>query len=154
QRQQLGDCLKTWKCPFQQVATVGKSLAAVKNANAAGVPFHVVLADCRLVTGNEFVELQELAAFPHLSVIGLGSPPDELSKEHLRGLGIRHVLHDPVRPSALFNALVSVLSVRNHQASREKDRSTQLQPRELKLTGHILVAEDNPINQLYIVELL
>lgn len=24
QRQQLGDCLRTWKCPFEQVATVGK----------------------------------------------------------------------------------------------------------------------------------
>ncbi len=63
-------------------------------------------------------------------------------KEHLRGLGIRHVLHDPVRPSVLFNALISVLSVGNANPLREEDRSMQPQQLESTLTGHILVAED------------
>ena len=154
ERRQLGESLRSWDCPFQQVATFEEAFAAVQSATSEGIPVHVVLADCRFATGNEFVQLQELAALPDLHVIGLGALPDTLSRDHLYGLGVKHVLPDPVRPSALFNALVSVLSVTNGTASYEEDRPTLLQQQVLKLSGHILVAEDNRINLLYIVELL
>ena len=154
EQRQLGDDLRSWDCLFQQVATVEEALAAAQSAAAEGIPVRVVLMDCRLATGNKFVQFQKLAALPDLHIIGLGILPDALSRDHLYGLGVKHMLPDPVRPSALFNALVSVLSVTNGTASYEEDRPTLLQQPVLKLSGHILVAEDNRINQLYIVELL
>ncbi|MEX2188368.1 MAG: PAS domain-containing protein [Pirellulales bacterium] len=154
EQRQLGDCLHSWNCPFVHVATVGEALAEVRNAIAADAPLQVLLADCRLVAGDEFGQLQELVAFSGLHVIGLGSPPDELSRAHLRQLGVRHVLGHPVRPSALFGALVSVMSETIGAASDTESCSRRLQQQEVTLSGHVLVAEDNRINQLYIGELL
>jgi CheY-like chemotaxis protein len=151
ERRQLADCLQSWNCLFEQVATVVEALAAANRANAAGSPFHVVMADSRLVAGDEVLQLKKLAAIEDLHIIGLGNPHDELAKQHLLRLGVRHVLPDPIRPSVLFNALASVLSVTESRTSRQEDRST---PQKLKLSWHILVAEDNRINLLYIVELL
>ena len=154
ERQQLAECLQSWNCSFEHVSTIGEALVAAKNAVADNLPFHVVLADCRLVTGEEFVQIQKLAAVPLLQVIGVCSQSDEISRKHLRGLGVRHVLHAPVRPSALFNLLVSVLSVSGSLTSTEAERLVLQEHSDPKLSGHILLAEDNRINQLYIVELL
>jgi Amt family ammonium transporter len=154
ERFQVAEYLRSWECPFQQVANVNEALAAVQSATAAGDPVRIILADCRLVTGDEFVQLQELAALPDLHVIGLGVPPDELSRNHLYGLGIQHLLNDPIRPSVLFDTLTKVLSVRQGAAPFEADRPSLPPVQEVTLSGHILVAEDNRINQLYMVELL
>ena len=154
ERSQVAECLGSWGCPLQQVATVNEALAAVRAAAAAGDPVRIILADCRLVAGDEFLQLQKLAAEPNVHVIALGTPPDELSRNHLYGLGVQHVLEDPIRPSVLFETLTQVLSVRKGAAPIETDRPPLPPQLEAKLSGHILVAEDNRINQLYITELL
>ncbi|MEQ9410232.1 MAG: PAS domain S-box protein [Fuerstiella sp.] len=154
ERQQLADCLHQWNCPFEQVATAKDGLAAIQHAAAAGAPVQIVLADYGLVTGHEYVELKKLAAVRRPAIVALGSLRDDLSRDHLFGLGVKHILSDPIRPSALFNALVSVLSVNVDDAFHANDQSAVCRQPEEKLTGHILVAEDNRINQLYIVELL
>ena len=154
ERLQVGQCLSNWGCPFEQVATVAGALEAVGRARAAGSPFGIVLADCRLVTGDEYVLLQKLAAMPGLHVIGLGAPPDNITTEYLHSLGVRHVLRDPVRPSALFNAICSTLSVTDGTAADKKPDGTPLSPPAVTIAGRVLVAEDNAINQLYIAELL
>ncbi len=153
EREQIGDCLRAWGCPALQVATAREALEAVIQAEANGAPFGVVLIDCRLVLGDEYIILQKLAAHPRLPLISLGSEDDSESAAYLLRLGVRHLLRDPVRPSALFNALSSVLSV-----SVLPPSTTELSeaPAEslVKVSGHVLVAEDNHINQMFIVELL
>jgi CheY-like chemotaxis protein len=66
------------------------------------------------------------------------------------------VLADPVRPSSLFNVLISVLSSSGKTKKTRQEDGEELTTRQTpeSLTGHLLVAEDNRINQLYIVELL
>ena len=49
--------------------------------------------------------------------------------------------------------MISVLSARENSDTQREAPSVQLAP-PVKLSGHILVAEDNRINQLYLVELL
>ena len=154
ERLQIGECLSNWGCPFEQVATVADALETVVRTGAAGTHFAIVLADCRLVTGGECVLLQKLAAMPGLHVIGLGTPPDNITTEHLHSLGVRHVLRDPVRPSTLFNVMCSTLSVTDGIVADKELYGTPLRPPAVTIAGHILVAEDNKINQLYIVELL
>jgi hypothetical protein len=51
----------------------------------------------------------------------------------------------------LFDTLAKVLSVAKEVATTKTDSPSPGQP-EAKLSGHILVAEDNRINQLYIIE--
>ena len=154
ERKQIGDSLQAWECPFEQVATLQQALEAVARAEAAGAPFAVMLADCRLVVGDEFVLLQKLATQSRLPIIGLGTNPDDETIAYLHQLGVRHVLRDPVRPSALFNALASVLSVDAAHLPHDDGQGETRQEQPSRLSGHVLVAEDNRINQMFIVELL
>ena len=154
ERKQIGDSLQAWECPFEQVATLAKALAAVARAEAAGAPFAVALADCRLAVGDDYVLLQKLAEHSRRPIIGLGTNPDDETIAYLHQLGARQVLRDPIRPSALFNAMISVLSVNSPTASpnQTSDGATDQQP--TTFSGHILVAEDNHINQMFVSELL
>lgn len=152
ERKQIGDSLQAWKCPFEQVATLAEALEAITRAEVAGAPFAVVLADCRLVVGDEFVLLQKLATQSRLPIIGLGTNPDDETIAYLHQLGVRHVLRDPIRPSALFNALASVLTITSPTLSSNRKFAADSQPS--KFSGHILVAEDNHINQILVRELL
>lgn len=153
ERQQIGDCLRAWGCPVEQVATAHEALQAVVQAEATGVPFGVVLVDCRLVVGDEYIILQKLAAFPRLPLIGLSAEEDNESAAHLILLGVRHLLCDPVRPSALFDALSSVLSISAPSSPSRPELAPPPEPIK-PFTAHVLVAEDNHINQLFVVELL
>jgi PAS domain S-box-containing protein len=151
-RKQIGDCLLAWECPFEQAATLSDALEFVARAEAAGTPFDVALADCRLVEGDEYVLLQKLAKMPRLPIVGVGTNPSDETIAYLQELGVRHVLRDPVRPSALFNALASVLSV--FVSRRTDDQAPIADEDTAPLSGQLLVAEDNFINQMFIVELL
>ncbi|HUQ69436.1 MAG TPA: response regulator, partial [Planctomycetaceae bacterium] len=154
ERRHISDNLQAWACPFEQVATLLEALEAVTRAEADGNPFAVVLADCRLAVGDEYMLLQKLAEHSRRPIIGLGMNPDDETIAYLRRLGARHILRDPIRPSALFNALISVLSVNPPTASphQTSDATTNQQP--TTFSGHILVAEDNHINQMFVSELL
>lgn len=153
-RSQIGECLRAWGCQAKQVADVREALEAVERADELASPFGVVLADCRLAVGDEYVLLARLARHPYLPIIGLGGGDDEASVEYLRQIGVRHILHDPVRPSALYNAISSVLSITDIPGASARDGCDLPAPTDAGLAGHILVAEDNRINQLYVVELL
>jgi len=153
ERKHIGDNLQAWGCPFEQVATLTEALEAVASAEAAGDPFAVILADCRLAVGDEYILLQKLANNSRRPIIGLGTNPADDTIAYLHQLGARHVLRDPIRPSALFNAMTSVLAVTSPTAPPQptSDAAAEQPP---TISGHILVAEDNHINQLYVRELL
>ena len=148
-RRQIADCLEDWGCHFQSVATLRDAIEAVTHAKAEGQPFAVVLADCRLGIGDEFGHLQKLVRRPDLPVIGLGFSESNDLANLLHQLGLRHLLSDPIRPSALFNALSSVLYLTTRKL---KPDAADTQP--TTFSGHILVAEDNHINQMFVRELL
>lgn len=154
ERRQIGDCLESWECPYEHVATLREGVEAVSRAEADGQPFAVVLVDCRLAIGDEFVHLQNLAGRPKLPVIGLGLGEKNDLAEHLHKIGLRHLLRDPVRPSTLFNALTSVLPDSPSPAAPSPLPVVIDEDHAATFAGHILVAEDNKINQMYIRELL
>lgn len=153
ERRQIGDCLRAWGCSVDVVATVKEALDAVQLAEVSGKPMSIVLADCRLAIGDEYILLQKLAETPRLPIIGLGSEDDFEAAAYLQRLGIRQLLHDPVRPSTLYDALTSVLAVTVVPAPRTSEPQVR-QPVPVNLQAHILVAEDNHINQMFVVELL
>jgi Amt family ammonium transporter len=153
ERRQIGDCLRAWGCTVEQVPTAGAALEAVDQADSAGRPVSVLLVDCRLAVGDEYVLLQKLAERPRLPIIGLGSSDDAEATAYLQRLGVRQLLQDPVRPSALYDALASVLSVNVPSVPAPAVPEPTEEP-NAALTAHILVAEDNHFNRLFVVELL
>ena len=85
----------------------------------------------------------------------LADDEDDEAASRLHQLGVRHLLRDPVRPSVLFDALTSVLAVSVPSLTADKQKPTaDREPPSPPFSGHILVAEDNRINQMFIIELL
>lgn len=154
ERRQIADCLNSWGCPYQHVSSLREAVNIVAQAEADGQPFAVILADCRLAIGDEFVHLQSLARRPDVPVIGLGVGEEDDLSSHLRQLGLRCLLRDPIRPSALFNALASVLAVTPPTSAPSPQSDAVVAEQLPTVTGHILVAEDNHINQMFVRELL
>ncbi len=154
ERRQIAVCLKDWGCPCEHVSTLREAIDAVTKAEATSQPIDVVLAECSLAVGDEFVHLQKLARRRYPPVIGLGISESNDIANLLHLFGLRHLLDDPIRPSALFNVLTSLLAVTPSTATSGPKPDTTANEQATTFSGHILVAEDNSINQMFVRELL
>jgi len=153
-RSQVDDCLRGWGCHVEHVPSVPEAFAAIAHAGANHEPFGVVLTDCSLATGDEYIHLQKLSSSSDLPMIGLGAGAGDDQAAHLHRIGLRHLLSDPIRPSGLFDALASVLAVSHPGPTGSHKPPLRTEEPRTTISGHILVAEDNEINQMYVVELL
>ncbi len=171
-RVRILDCLRAWGCPSLTVSTDAEAVQAVTSAASIGAPIRVVLmklpADSGAATGmdstNPFDGSDELTKRHKLieilsneyglPVIGFGAQLESYRKHQLRKLGIRHVLHEPLRPSNLFDSLITLAALEPIESTVTDEanlRQTEVAP---QLTGHVLVAEDNRINQMFVGEIL
>ena len=149
---QIDDCLKEWGCHSESATSLREALSALVHAESAGAPFEVVLLDVYTATGESAVLLQELIG-RKLPTIGWGLSADEQTVARGRGHGPQQWLRDPVRPRDLHTALATALGMAC-APPLEAALGSAAEPPRLEITGHVLVAEDNRINQMYIVELL
>ena len=154
ERQRVSGYLRAWGCQTEIVTSVREALDSVARANAEGVPFSLVLADCGLAKGDEYILLSKLSEFAKLPIIGLGLVDDEESIAYLRQLGVRQVLRHPVRPSLMFNAMASALAISDECGSHGAISGGLSDEKSVLYFGHVLVVEDNRINQMYVVESL
>jgi len=149
--QQIKDWMNSWQCPFVHAAAPKEGAAALRQATLEGQPFSVVLADFQVAASNDFDLLQELAQGSKLPIICLGGDGDNDLAILLMKKGLTHLLNAPVRPSSLSHALTSVLAV---AAPTPTQPLASVESQFAKLSAHVLVAEDNKINQMYVKELL
>lgn len=153
QRPQIWDCLNAWSCQPTRVVSDEDARLAVIRAGLQGKPFDVALVDLQTATGNRYQLIDELSRRHRLPVIAIGSTSDSSDTDWLRQRGLRRLLRDPIRPSTLCDALMSTLAVTTVGVPQHGSDSSQT-PLPIQLTGHVLVAEDNRINQMYVIELL
>ena len=149
---QIDDCLTAWGCRAEAATSLPEALDALVRAENAGTPFVAVLVNSDFVIFEDAAVLQELVG-QGLPTIGWGLSDNEQEAAGVRGLGLRLWLRDPVRPSDLYDVLVTVLSMACAPPLGVALGSAT-KPSRLEISGHVLVAEDNRINQMYIVELL
>ncbi|EMI17317.1 protein containing ATP-binding region, ATPase-like protein [Rhodopirellula maiorica SM1] len=154
ERKQIYDSLHAWGCPFKLVNTLSEALQAITDAEKDDNPFSQVLLDCRGIQGNPYETIKEFAMKCPLPLIGMGADFDDAALEQLTEAGVRKMLLDPIRPSALFDALAAGIHKPKTEDSQESVGKEAAQTHVSRLTGHVLVAEDNCINQLYVCELL
>ncbi len=153
QRKQISDCLNSWGCQPTPVSSDEDARQAVTHATTANTPFDVALVDLQTASGNRYQLIDELSRRHGLPVIAIGSTDESSDTDWLRQRGIRRLLRDPVRPSALCDALMSTLAATSVSV-QPHDSDSSLATTPARLTGHVLVAEDNRINQMYVTELL
>ena len=129
-------------------------LAAVLDACARGAPFELAVLDMHMpgMNGLELAEaLVRSGRTAGTRLVLLSSVCDQLDAGACRALGLDAMITKPVRQPELFHCLSAALGgVAPTRAPRaaagtiERDR----------LTGRVLLAEDNPVNQDMMVEML
>jgi PAS domain S-box-containing protein len=152
-RRILHDMLINWRMRPTVVHGGREALAALREALQAGEPFPLVLLDGHMPEMDGFMLAQRIQSIPELTgatLIMLTSAglPEDVAR--CRTLGIRAYLMKPIKQSELLDTIVTTLSSVSWTPVLPEDVVPKVPVRPL----HILLAEDNTINQKLVVALL
>ncbi len=146
----LQEVLVSWGMDAMVAGDGNTAVAAMRDARGAGVPFQVVLLDASMPEPDGFAIAAQIKANPTLAgaaVMLLSSADSSGDVARCQELGVEFYLRKPVLQSELYGAILAALgaeSVPHAEALRPSARGrTGKDQRSL----HILLAEDNPINQ-------
>jgi PAS domain S-box-containing protein len=151
-RRLLEAMLTSWGVAATIVADGRSALAALEQARAAGRMFRLVLLDARMPDLDGFAVAERIRQEPGLAGVTVMLLTSDVMSGDLarcRQLGVARHLVKPLTPSELLNAVLLALGQSPAVASPAAQGRAE-GPRGL----HVLVAEDNPVNQVLIVRLL
>ena len=161
QRLALAEQLANWDMNVLEADTVSDALQILHNAYAAKKPVDLLVVDSSLKKekGSELLDrIAEISEFAELSILYL-VPLDneEIHPSDTTIPRMQRTLSKPISCSTLYDAVMSLLfhHVVEQQAKTSSgigDRQFDLLPNGQKI--NILVAEDNKVNQIVVVEML
>ena len=147
----LEEMLSNWGMKPTVVDGGPPALEALQRAARSGEPFGLLLLDKHMPEMDGFTlaeRIKQSSEFAVASIIMLTSGDQPGDADRCRELGIASYLMKPVKQSELLNAILTVRGI----FFPPEERPTQvIHPR-----GHlrVLLAEDNPVNQMLAVLLL
>ncbi|MES3015267.1 MAG: PAS domain-containing protein, partial [Pseudomonadota bacterium] len=139
-------------------ASGAQALAAARTADAAGDPYAVVVIDNQLpgLDGPETARrlFADAPGEPPAFIV-IGSPVDDTLRAQWLDLGITALLYKPVSFSTLQDCLVDLLVERSPDTRPgAPDLLGEHTLRAQHAGAHVLLAEDNPVNQEVALTLL
>jgi len=144
----LQELVSNWSMKSTSVEGVDDAIKAMERANNSGNPVKLVLTDMYMPRrdGFELVEwVRSRADFAHTPVIIISSAPSAEHKIRATALKVSGYLTKPIRQSTLLDAIATAVGYEEMRRKSEKPSTPASQfDRSLK----ILLAEDNPVNQL------
>ncbi|MGZ3318177.1 MAG: response regulator, partial [Isosphaeraceae bacterium] len=151
----LEELLSNWRMRPKGVNGGREALAEMEAAAARDAPYRLVLLDSRMpdLQGLEVArEIRRRLNLPEVALMLLSSDDKPGDMARCQELGISAFLRKPIKQSELLDAILTVL----HQAPRKTSYITTPRPSPASQHGtlHILLAEDNEVNQEYAVDLL
>ena len=148
----LLDLLKHWKMRPAAAESAAAGLEALRRASEAGQPFRLVLTDCQMPGQDGFALAAEIQR-EHLevAVLMLSSAGQRGDAARCREMGVKGYLMKPVRQAELRRAIAAALGSAESAAGPLITRHTL---RSTARRLHVLVAEDNPVNQRLALRLL
>ncbi|MBA2659751.1 MAG: response regulator [Nitrosospira sp.] len=154
-RKILEEILHNWSMLPVLTKDGGEAVAELKRAAALGEAYPLVLLDSRMLECNGFQLAQFITANPAMAgttimMLSSSDVSDEL--ERCKMLGITRFLRKPVKQSELFDAIVAAISIDAVESLiLESVQSVSSKPSRVL---NVLVAEDHPINQQVVTEIL
>ncbi|HHL40603.1 MAG TPA: sensor histidine kinase [Deltaproteobacteria bacterium] len=171
-RRILEEMVGNWKMRPLSVGSAAAALDALKAARAEGSPFQIMLLDATMpdIDGFSLARLvrEEPGLAEGLRIIMLTSAL-MADAEECRAAGISKRLPKPVKQSSLYDAIVDVIEGEEAAAETppgetgegaaeaveaEEEAPMEEGAQALKRPLKILLAEDNPVNQMLAVALL
>jgi CheY-like chemotaxis protein/HPt (histidine-containing phosphotransfer) domain-containing protein len=152
----LSEMISNWRMNPTAADNGAVALDLLEAAQIAGHPFPIVLLDAMMPELDGFEVLRRIQpkhGLPEAIVMLLSGNHRLADSEQCRQLGLKHSLMKPVGQSELLDAILAALGL----AAAEKQfigpiLSTPERP--LGKSLHILLAEDNPVNQKLAIRLL
>ena len=126
-----------------------EALQYLREAAEMKSPFPLALLDCHMPEVNGFTLVEQIrqnAALSGLALIMLTSAGHRGDAARCRELGVKGYLTKPISPFHLVNAIALALN-RKPQAARPAELITRHSLAVNPAPLHILLAEDNPVNQ-------
>ncbi|MBZ5554190.1 MAG: response regulator [Acidobacteriia bacterium] len=152
----LDDVLTSWRMRPTVVDNGKAALIALQQAWESSAPFPLVLLDVDMPLMDGFTVAEQIKQDVHLAgvkIIMLTSGGQRGDALRCRDLGISTYLSKPIKHSDLFDAIVGVLSARPMQKGLSPLVTHHSGPVPHKPL-HILLAEDNVVNQKVAVHML
>jgi len=156
-RRILEEMLRNWGMAPLAVDGGEASLAAMNRAANAGAPYQLVVSDVNMpdIDGFQLVEVArskpEHEGIPFIMLTSAARPGDIA---RCREIGVAAHLTKPIKQSLLMNAIVD--AVAGEELTAQADAPTrptaELLTTDQKL--HILLAEDNDVNQKFAVRVI
>ena len=147
---------QNWELVCDVAMNAAEGLSMMRRASAENQPYSLVLTDHIMpgMSGFEMIEimrrLKEISTTPVIILSSLGS---SLSEEEMRQYGISASLSKPLRTVRLYESIIDVFSgvIGLGEKTLQKEQ-VLVKPKHRNI--RILLAEDNPINQLVALRIL
>ncbi len=150
--------LKRWEMKSRSVEGGEEALAQLSAAREAGEPYALILTDMHMPKMDGFALVERIRQRPELStatIMMLTSAGHRGDAARCQELGIAAYLLKPIRQSELREAIARVLGAREQEGAIPLITRFSLQDaRDPTSVLRVLLAEDNPVNQLLATRLL
>ncbi len=166
-RQALQEQVVRWGIRSQACSIGGEALALLREAQASGDPYHIVIMGAQMPTmDNEFlarrVKGDPVLRKTLLAMLTSEGQPGDAGR--LQEIGFAAHLTRPVSPSELLDALQTVWGagdteeeipvITRHSSVQPRNREATAEPISKIPSARILLAEDHPVNQKLAVKML
>jgi signal transduction histidine kinase/CheY-like chemotaxis protein len=151
----LEEMLSNWRMKPTAVASSNLALEALLRAHVDQQPYRLVLLDAQMPENDSFTLAERIKRTPDLAgatIMMLSSYEHAADVVRCRDLGIAAYLTKPVKQSELFNVIMNLVGGSSERNDRQV--ATRQSLPEAHARYHILLAEDNAVNQRLAVRLL
>jgi two-component system sensor histidine kinase/response regulator len=132
-------------------------LTMLREAQVQGAPYDIALIDTK-IRGMHSIELaRAIAAEPELRctrVIMLNGLAAREMPDSAREAGVAAYLNKPVRRAELFQCIAGAMGAPSPDAANPRPLESPLENQEAPLGAHVLLVEDNSVNQEICVQML
>jgi two-component system, sensor histidine kinase and response regulator len=142
--------LTGWRMQVQCVPGGGPALSAMDDAANAGKPYDLAILDMHMPGMDGLQLAQAIHAAPAIAgtrLMMLSSTYANASEQTRIDAGILRYLSKPIRRADLLRAISGVLATGPREAPSAPHRRDGVAAAPSRLHGHVLLVEDNPINQ-------